>query len=215
LKINGAGDTGLFRDTLPDFTILGGKAIFQGTDTSGHRNLWVTDGTATGTIELTVNGTSSSGLLADADESPAAPYFTVLGSKAFFTGTDETNHNGLWVTDGTSAGTSKLGGVDLFSFIIDPHFTAIGSKMVFLGTDANDHDNLWVTNGTSAGTSELPVANAYSGGVLAFDDDYNVDFLTIGSKAVFKGADASGHAGLWVTDGTAAGTSELTVALVL
>ncbi len=32
------------------------------------------------------------------------------------------------------------------------------------------------------------------------------------SRAVFSGLDASDHINLWVTDGTAAGTSELTPA---
>ncbi len=32
------------------------------------------------------------------------------------------------------------------------------------------------------------------------------------SRAVFAGYDANGYTNLWVTDGTAAGTSELTVA---
>jgi ELWxxDGT repeat protein len=33
-----------------------------------------------------------------------------------------------------------------------------------------------------------------------------------GNKVLFSGVDAAGHIGLWITDGTAAGTSELTTA---
>jgi ELWxxDGT repeat protein len=35
--------------TLPDLTVLGGKALFDGFDINGNLNLWVTDGTSAGT----------------------------------------------------------------------------------------------------------------------------------------------------------------------
>jgi hypothetical protein len=89
--------------------------------------------------------------------------------------------------------------------------------MLFMGIDATDHYNLWVTDGTAVGTSQLAVAGAYSGGLLIDDvltvgSNYDTDFFSFGAKAVFKGVNGSGQSGLWVTDGTAAGTSELTVA---
>ena len=47
-----------------DFAILNGKAIFDGSNASGQRGLWVTDGTAACTHELAgVNGANSGGLL--------------------------------------------------------------------------------------------------------------------------------------------------------
>jgi len=120
------------------------------------------------------------------------------------------------VTDGTSGGTSELTVTGAYSggllYSGDPDFTVFGSKVLFAGFDASNHDNLWVTDGTAAGTSELtgasPAATAPS------------DWSVLGSKAVFEGNDASGRVTtqrylirtLWVTDGTLAGTSQLTVA---
>ena len=75
------------------------RALFAGYDASGHTNLWVTDGTAAGTSELTAVG-ASSGL------NPSG--ITILGTKALFEGFDASNRVQLWVSDGTSAGTSEL-----------------------------------------------------------------------------------------------------------
>ena len=36
-----------------DLTVFNGKALFTGADTAGHLGLWMTDGTAAGTQELT------------------------------------------------------------------------------------------------------------------------------------------------------------------
>ena len=66
-----------------------------------------------------------------------------------------------------------------------------------------------MSDGTSAGISELTVAGAYSGGIFR---SLFPDFTVLGDKALFNGLDASGHPNLWVTNGTSAGTSELTVA---
>jgi ELWxxDGT repeat protein len=90
----------------------------------------------------------------------------------------------------------------------------LGGKALFAGFDANGHVNLWVTDGTLAGTSELIVAGAdpsglfYNNGASAL----NPNFTVTGGKALFSGFDVAGHVNLWVTDGTAAGTSELTAA---
>jgi ELWxxDGT repeat protein len=141
------------------------------------------------------------------------PDFTVLGSRVPFAGVDASNHQSLWVTDATVAGTSEVqvaaassGG--LFGFGPSPSFTVLGSKALFAGHDANGHYGLWVTDGTAAGTSELADAPAYSFGLFYYQ--VNPDFTVLSSgKALFEGNDAIDHLNLWLTDGTSAGTNEL------
>src|SRR5439155_26715240 len=90
-----------------------------------------------------------------------------------------------------------------------------GAQVVFAGRDASGNANLWVTAGTSAGSSELSVAGANSGGLFDlnfFPSGFTPGFTVLGARALFEGYDASGIDGLWVTDGTSAGTSELAVA---
>jgi len=75
-----------------------------GDDTFNHSNLWVTDGTATGTSELTRTSGYSGGVFLDNLD----PSFAVFGSKALFKAYDSAGHLGFWVTDGTLAGTSQV-----------------------------------------------------------------------------------------------------------
>jgi ELWxxDGT repeat protein len=89
---------------------------------------------------------------------------------------------GLWVTDGTSAGTDELtvagaNAKGLFSALpgANPHFTVLGGKALFVGLDAKSQFGLWVTDGASAGTSELKV------GVGGVDPDLTV----FGKEALF------------------------------
>ena len=216
LAVAGGGATGLFSNVAaPDFTVLGGKVLFQGQDAAGHANLWVTDGTSAGTSELPVAGANSGGLF-DLTFFPSgfAPGFTVLGTRALFEGYDASGLDGLWVTDGTSAGTSELTvagsfASGLFFDVSAPDLTVFAGKALFVGEDTSGNISLWTTDGTGAGTGELTVARSNGQGLF-----FNVtapDFTVLGNKVLFAGQDASGNSNLWVTDGTAGGTSELAV----
>ena len=173
--------------------------LFNGDDGSsgfGVRGLWVTDGTTAGTWEILAG--------ANATQLSPGPFalspgpFVSLGSEVLFQASDANNNNALWVTDGTSPGTSELSN---FFSSIPLNVIALGSKALFQGPDAR----LWVTDGTGAGTSELTVSGAASSG-------FSPSGITaFGGKVLFAGHDAANHNNLWVTDGTAAGTSELTV----
>ena len=216
-----AGTAGFLNAANPiDITSIGGKAVFDGSTLTplivtyvvNTPGLFVTDGTSAS--ELTVSGASSSGLFSLPGLDPD---ITALGRRALFVGEDAGNHPNLWITDGSSAGTSELtvagafsGG--LFSNLLydqEPDFTVLGAKAVFLGTDASGHPNLWVTDGTAAGTSELTVSGAYSGGLFFHIDP---QFCVLGDKVLFVGADPTGRHNLWITDGTSAGTHELAIA---
>jgi hypothetical protein len=96
----------------------------------------------------------------------------------------------LYGSDGTSFGTTFLAGpfttgpYDVVSFNGEALFDAKG--------------DLYVSNGTSKGTTAIATAVS----------PYEITLA--GSLAVFAGVDPdSGHTGLWVTDGTPDGTSEI------
>src|SRR5262249_43743969 len=176
-------------------------------------NIWVTNGTAAGTYELTgISNTGSSGGLFGA--SPLVnlggvhgPDFTIFNGEVLFNVIDAALKNGLWVTDGTAAGTHELiSGPNAFG--LDPTFlTVFKNEVLFNGLDAGDHRGLWVSDGTAAGTHELTGIAGANTSERAFDP---TDFTVFKGKVLFDGVNAAGHAGLWVTDGTAAGTHELT-----
>jgi probable HAF family extracellular repeat protein/ELWxxDGT repeat protein len=201
--------TGITGASLNNFepqnlTVFNNEVLFGAYDATGHYNLWVTDGTASGTHELSgISGASSQGL------NPS--WFTPFNGVVLFTGTDARNGtpDELWLTDGTAAGTREITGVSGEShYGLGPQFLTVFKDQVFFdGFDAAGIEGLWRTDGTAAGTYELTgIAGAYAGGLLAGRGN----FAVLGDKLLFEGRNASGNFGLWETDGTAAGTHELT-----
>jgi ELWxxDGT repeat protein len=220
-NISNANAGGLFDGYFPAFTVLNGKVLFNGIDAAGNEGLWVTDGTAAGTQELTgISGAYPGGLFHGWN-----PVFTVFNGEVLFTGLDAANNFGLWVTDGTAAGTHELtnisganpgpaGGLFGGEPVVAPaDFTVFNGEVLFNGIDAAGLSGLWMTNGTAAGTYELTgIAGAYTGGPTgAAPGGLNPQDLTVfKNEVLFAGTDTAGAKGLWVTDGTAAGTHELT-----
>jgi ELWxxDGT repeat protein len=144
----------------------------------------------------------------------------MTASRAVFSGLDASGNSSLWVTDGTSAGTSELavsganiGGLfnlHYFSAGASPGFTVLGGVALFEGYDAGGDDSLWVTDGTAAGTTELAVTGSYADG-LFFNVPHH-DLTVFAGQALFAGEDAAGNIGLWTTDATSADTGELAAA---
>jgi ELWxxDGT repeat protein len=107
--------------TLGGMTVLNGKVLFAGTDAAGNRGLWVTNGTASGTHELTgISGADVAGI------DPAN--FAVLGQEVVFRGFD----NLAAVAFQQINTTQQVGNADAFAFSAD-----LGSGTI---RDSNVHD---------------------------------------------------------------------------
>src|SRR3984957_4435471 len=187
-----------------DLTVFGGEVLFEGEDKSLHFGLWETNGTAVGTHELTgISGAYSNGI--------APVDLTVFGSEVLFEAPDSVHsfNLGLWVTDGTANSTREVGGEGdlgvegVSAGGLDPSELAVfGNEVLFNGLDAagsnGPSNGLWVTDGTPGNTIELTgISGASSNGLNPSD-------LTVfGSEVLFTGSDTAGHAGLWLTNGTA------------
>ena len=182
------------------FASFKGSVLFNGYDSSGHQNLWVTNGTASGTHELTgINGASASGL------NPLD--ITVFGNEVLFNGSNASGRQGLWVSDGTALGTHEVTGINgtSTSGIFPLAMTVLGNEVLFNGSDVHGQVGLWVTDGTTAGTKEISQISPYWTGL-------NPSSLTaLNGKVLFDGtADYLGNRSLWVSDGTANGTFQIT-----
>ena len=159
-----------------------------------------TDGTAVGTIKLT---TVPAGL--------APTNLTALNGQVLFNGVNAAGHAGLWATDGTGPGTAKHRHRQCSASGLDPSgLTLFQGQVLFNGTDLAGLPELWKTNGTAVGTSELTLP----AGAGAATTGLNPSDLTVFHNEVFFNGDNSrstSHAvsGLWVTNGTVAGASEL------
>ncbi len=205
LIIPGANSKGLFffdgphpnNSIGPGFTVFGDQVLFRGVDTAGAAGLWMTDGTAAGTTEITA-GAASTGI------NPTD--ITVYGGVALFNGVNAAGDLGLWKTDGTSGGTQELTPIaDAAATGLDPtDMTVFNHEVLFNGANAAGDRGLWMTNGTSGGTQEI---TSIDGAAAAGLDP--TDLTVFGSEVLFSGVDADGLYGLWITDGSASGTHEL------
>ena len=189
--------------------------VFVGRDSSHHYNLWVTDGTTAGTTELTgVSGANIGGLI-DAVGGQINGDLTLFNGEVMFDGEDTSGAVGLWVSNGTAAGTYELTGIanansfGLRSSVIQEfppqyNIAVLNGEAVFAGIDASNFVGLWVSDGTAAGTHELTgISGEYTGG---FDPEY---LTVLNGEVLFDGTGSDLGNDLWETNGTAAGTIEI------
>jgi ELWxxDGT repeat protein len=161
---------------------LGDRFVFKGVDF----HLWTTRGTPASTQRLT--GCPGGCPLAFAVS-------LVHDGKLFFTGSTPDSGSEPWVTDGTAAGTRRLGDFCPGSCGSDPNFVAVVLGRAFF----LEGPRLWATDGTAAGAALLN-----DGGFLG-------QLAAAGDRIVFAIFSEGSGPGLAVTDGTAAGTQTLDV----
>jgi ELWxxDGT repeat protein len=208
--------SGGFQSSDPYFiTTINNKLFFSANDGTHGLELWVTDGSISGTqlvkdINLEIgNGMLQYGCLSSGPVYNNPKNYGVLNGKLVFEGfTDSTEQ--LWISDGTNAGTTLLKQIDPnpnfsgnIAFIRD--FTNAGGKLFFIATTQNivnsnlDYD-LWVTDGTTAGTMRTKDINLVG--------NPNPQNLTPFNNKIFFTANDSVHGTeLWSSDGTTAGTN--------
>lgn len=106
---------------------------------SAHRGLWVTDGTAPGTVLL------------KADVRPDS-LVNVAGT-LFFVAQDPAHGRELWRSDGTAAGTVLVRDIRPgLSGSFPVQLTAYGRLVVFAASDDSHGMEIWRSDGTEAGT---------------------------------------------------------------
>lgn len=218
------------------FTPLGDEVVFLANDPTGFGRLWKTDGTSAGTISLPTpaggtltcltpfrgevyfsNHTLAGAELWKTDGTPAGtmpltpipePYtttgFAVLGDELIFA----TKYFGafgyfeIWKTDGTPAGTLLL--ATLSYGLADPaEFTVLGDALFFTAHDWDTGRELWRSDGTPAGTGLF--ADLSPGPASTAPQQLEVLDGELLLFADFGGLFGPPR-GLWVSDGTVAGT---------
>lgn len=171
--------------------VLGNQVFFWANDGSNGEELWVSDGTAAGTVLIKDihPGSASSG---------PGKMMTVFKNQVYFDATTPGEGTELWSTDGTSAGTKILrdacvgtcSGAKFGNF--PPEFAELNGNLILgLGLGGSTA-KLCTTDGTSAGTKVLNDITL-PGNMFRFKDKV---FFTVNSFDKI----------LRVTDGTAAGT---------
>lgn len=207
-----------------------GNVLFRATDLWSNLEeekwLWISDGTAEGTINLTEIQVRNSG-----DAEPPVYYIQVTGNKAFFVGQDNKYGEEMWVSDGTSDGTHMILDIGFGEDIDNPIEGATKSTKIEWQFAANEKqvlfraetpawwlnkegeltsigEELWVTDGTAANTYLLKDFNP----ALETDDitrtqgtDYAFP-IRYGGKVFFRANDGLHHVEWSETDLTPEGT---------
>ncbi len=188
--------------TLGAGLILAGTLVMSG-NTGGAQ--------ATGTLRPEAVQTSygSLDLLLDifsGSNSSEARFGPILNGKMLFSARTATAGNELWITDGTSTGTTMLKDIYPGSDSSSPYnMTLVGDKVYFRAYDATNGNELWVTDGTVNGTTL--VKDIYPGSTNGYtNDSYPQAFYAFGSQVLFSAETALGQE-LWISDGTANGTT--------
>jgi ELWxxDGT repeat protein len=210
-----AGSTGYGSPpVVTDLTPFAGKLAFVADNGTLGTQVWITDGTIGETQMLT----DIAGSTGPYGASSTVDSLTVAGGRLYFFSSTPGVSSGLWSSDGTPGNTSEFVLPTLpSSNPLQPpvipaaaNLTAIGSALFFsleytIGNTAKpvDEYQLWTTIGADGGAAQVQPAGAASFLNLA-------NFVALGDKLIFE-AQSSGAEGLWTTDGTAGGTTDLKV----
>lgn len=165
-----------------EFTVLNDKLYFVASNLTVGKELWVSNGTDTGTKVLveTVAGYNGS--------NPA--YLTRAGDRIFFANLSPGNGSELWLTDGSAEGTRQLKDINPGAPSSYPRrFTGLGDRVYFTAQDGSNGEELWVSDGTDTGTKKIKPSFATASSPL----ELAAIFLTIDTTLFFSaGFDAKG-----------------------
>jgi ELWxxDGT repeat protein len=207
-------------------TAAGANLFFRMDDGSNGPELWVSDGTASGTALLADIRTGADGSFPvpgyDDRASSLGGQFHVLGNEIFFAAETEAHGIELWRSNGTSTGTMLVSDVNISTsdaiaaekwrtggFTIPDNAVEYNGRAYFAADDGTHGRELWVSDGTPAGTrivaDVLPGARGSEPLSLLVHDGF-LYFVGLDNVSSFH------DRVVYKTDGTAAGTIKITSA---
>ena len=171
---------------------LGGRLYFMGHDAQHGYELWSTDGTGPGTR-------LAKDLCPGACDGWPDQMAAVSGRLLIVD-----LQGGVWASDGTPAGTVRLGTTQAPGSLGGPiDLAPLGGGIVFTGFDEANGFQPWRTDLTPAGTIPIDVI-----GTTLAASSWPYGITALGDKALFQACD-NATVGLWASDGTEAGTFQL------
>ncbi|CAM3903711.1 MULTISPECIES: T9SS type A sorting domain-containing protein [Flavobacterium] len=182
--------------------VINNKLLFLASSQAHGGELFITDGTASGTEVLLdiYPGTNGSSLNYD-----YLDFYGELNGELYFWAREVSGPYSLWKTDGTSSGTVK---------ILDPAFsggpnymTTYNGKIYFAAYSApGENPELYVTDGTASGTGLFLEINPSTASNLSSGSNPN-DLFVYDGYLFFSADDGTNGRELWRTNGTAVGTT--------
>lgn len=180
--------------SLPDrLTNINGTLFFSADNGTLGRELWKSDGTATGTVmvkDIYVGGNTSHSNLSN---------FTNVSGILYFSAYDNVYGQELWKSDGTAAGTVRV--KDIYpdaNGSIPTYLTGLNGTLYFAATDPVNGQELWKSDGTETTIVKDIIAGSSSSS-LKYLIDLNGTLLFTATHATYGNE-------LWKSDGTEVGT---------
>ncbi|HEV7669824.1 MAG TPA: ELWxxDGT repeat protein [Thermoanaerobaculia bacterium] len=198
-------------------TPVGSRLLFFADDEVSGNELWATDGTPAGTVQVADLNPGAN--LADAGSFNGGREVRVVsGGRWFFRAFDGPFGEGrqLYTSDGTAAGTGRVKRlVEQRSGVTPPFFgrsmdfsptAALANRLIFSGDDGVQGSEPAASDGTPAGTGLLADVNP------GFDTSSPNGMISLGGKVLFRASNGTTNdLSLWATDGTPGGTVPLAV----
>jgi ELWxxDGT repeat protein len=186
---------------------VNGTLFFTADVGPSQPELFKSDGTAAGTVQLTANVNGN-------------PHdLTNVNGTLFFTAYDTTHGAELWKSDGTVAGTTLVKDIapggswvttgsfyyGYFTYYVpnssNPgNLTNVNGTLFFTADNGTHGQELWKSDGTAAGT--VMVADIRPGS----SSSYTSDLTNVNGALFFAASGLPAESELWKSDGTAAGT---------
>ena len=121
-----------------DFYNFNGKIYFSAFTNIHKRELYATDGTASGTQMIKDINTNSSSV-----GSSDPKHFTAFNNKVYFSAKNGVDGNELWVTDGTTAGTNLVKDINTNGSSNPENFLVFGNRLYFTATSDSNGTELY------------------------------------------------------------------------
>lgn len=177
--------------------LLDDQLVFTYSDASSGRELWVSDGTASGTM-----------LLADIAVGPDGSQpaqMAVIGDGVWLSADDGTHGRELWITTGTGGDTRLVELRDGSAGGEPELFTRCGEQ-VFFTAESDDGRELWVAALDGSGARQVAdiAAGAADGVANAGAFGRYARLVALGDHCVFIADDGTHGQELWVSDGDGA-----------
>ena len=178
-------------DSMVEFS---GEAYFVADDGRTGSELWKSDGTASGTVQV-------ADLLPGPDGSQPEG-LTTMGGDLFFTALDADYEQDLWKVDGTTGGTVLVYDANDDGVYYLKNLTASGGNVFFTAYEYGSGYELWASDGTSAGTALVKDINPDQSII-----DGPQELTDVGGTLFFSSYESGyDNRELWKSDGTPGGT---------
>lgn len=181
---------------------LNGKLYFSANDGTNGYELWTSDGTAAGTVMVKdIN---------PAVKSSSAPEELVnVNGTLYFTANDGTNGKQLWKSTGAIGDATLVNVINPGGNSAITRLAKMEDRVFFMANDGIHGNELWVSNGTSSGTYMVKDLTPGPGSATAYATPH-ISFIAEAYGKIYFLAVAKDYTDLWASDGTEAGTVQIT-----